>query len=203
MVEQIILPNRPSLTDLVEEETPVLTVVPLEMMPLEKVKSMFSAFDSDTEVELLIPSSPEPIQETQPYYQSDFEQEEPGECCIVGVKCNCRECQPVMIPSAARGGQKAETMARAEPQHVRLSDKTPCQHTTYSHILTKGTMKDQQDQGKGKGKGKVVMKLKTRFIKHKIHPNSTIGPPVVLVHRQKRPQMPTCLARTQQATYVA
>ena len=79
---------------------------------------MFSAFDSDTEVELLIPSSPEPIQETQPYYQSDFEQEEPGECCIVGVKCNCRECQPVMIPSAARGGQKADTMARAEPKHV-------------------------------------------------------------------------------------
>ena len=28
------------------------------------------------------------------------------------------------------------------------------------------------------------MKLKTRFIKQKIHPNSTIGPPVVLVHRQ-------------------
>ena len=103
MVEQIILPNRRSLTDLVEEETPQLTEVPLDM-PFEKVKSMFPAFDSDSEVELLIHSSPEPIQETPPYDQSGFEQEETGECCIVGVKPNCPECQSAMIPSAARGG---------------------------------------------------------------------------------------------------
>ena len=59
MVEEIILPSRPSPTDLQEEtaQKPQLTDVPevlaLHPMPLEKVKSMFPALDSDSEVELL------------------------------------------------------------------------------------------------------------------------------------------------------
>ena len=65
-------------------------------------------------------------------------------------------------------------------------------------------MQDQQDQGKGKGKGKVVMKLKTRFTKQTIHPDSTIGPPVVLVHRQnKTPEAYIFGKSPKAATYVA
>ena len=83
--------QKPQLTDVPE-------VLALHPMPLEKVTPMFLAFDSGSDVELLpiqmapINSSLEPYQETQPYYQKDFEQEDLGECCIVGVKCNCPEC---------------------------------------------------------------------------------------------------------------
>ena len=98
MVEEIILPSRPSSTDLQEEtaQKPQLTDVPmvpvLHPMALEKVKSMFPAFDSDSEVELLpiemdpISSSLEPYHETQPYYQKDFEQED-GPWCTLHCWC--------------------------------------------------------------------------------------------------------------------
>ena len=56
---------------------------------------------------------------------------------------------------------------------------------------------------KGEGKGKFTMKLKTRFIKQNIHPNSTIGTPVIMVHRQKRTPEAYIFGKNPRATSVA
>ena len=79
---------------------------------LDEVKSMFSCLESDSQdVDSCIMMDPSSSQETlqlgPPLSMEDAGEQE---CMIVNVSCQCPFCK-VAIPSAARGGQKTETLS--------------------------------------------------------------------------------------------